>query len=329
LTDKPLVTVIGLCYNTGNYVRQSLDCLPRQTLQDVQLVIVDDGSTDGSDRVVADWIQRTGYPCTFLRNEKNAGIPAVFNRALPLARGEYVTWIADDLWEDDRLERVVTVFRSLPESVGIVFGDAVLIDGESRVTGAVSPRDTLRIIGHPEASTLEVASGETRTLDRGFVHEALFWRCFLPAPSVTVRRRIYDVIGPYDTSLFIEDLDCWFRASRHFDFGYARHPLVRYRVHGTNFSSGISHLYLDSLSKTLLRHRHEATLTRTRRALRRHLREEAYRVITRLSAAGLSRNAVRVFFRYYLPNLDSSSHALKDTAKAVGFLLRLRGLSPS
>ncbi len=327
MNAKPLVTVIGLCYNTGRYILQSLDCLPRQTLQDVQLLIVDDGSTDGSDRVVREWIQRTGYPCTFLRNEHNTGIPAVFNRALPLVRGEYVTWIADDLWDDDRLQRVTTLFRDLPDSVGVVFGDAVLIDAESRVTGAVSPRETLRILGHPEASALDIGQGERTTLDRRLVHEALFWRCFLPAPSVTVRRRIYDVIGPYDTSLAIEDLDCWFRASRHFDFGYARYPLVRYRVHGTNFSSGISSLYLESLAETLRRHSHEATLPRTRRAIRRHVREEAYRVITRLSVAGLPAKAVRVFFRYFLPNVDSSSHALKDAAKALGFLLRLRAPS--
>ena len=324
MNANPLVTVIGLCYNTGRYVRQSLECVPRQTLQDVQLVVVDDGSTDGSDRVVREWIQRTGYPCTFLRNERNQGIPAVFNQALPLARGEYVTWIADDLWDDDRLQKVTSLFRTLPESVGVVCGDAILIDSDGRVTGAVSPRDTLRIVGHPEASALDIGDGEVTTLDRALVHEALFWRCFLPAPSVTVRRRIYDVIGPYDTSLAIEDLDCWFRASRHFDFGYLRRPLVYYRVHGTNFSSGISSLYLESLAETLGRRRHEAAHSRTRRAIRRHIREEAYRVITRLSAAGLRGKAVRVFFRYFLPNLDSSPPALKESAKALGFLLRLR-----
>jgi hypothetical protein len=161
-------------------------------------------------------------------------------------------------------------------------------------------------------------------LDRGLVHEALLWRCFLPAPSVTVRRRIYDVIGPYDASLFIEDLDCWFRASQHFDFAYLRWPLVKYRVHATNFSSGISGRYLESLAETLRRRRHEAVLPTTRRALRRHLREEAYRVITRLVPAGFRGKAARVFLRYYLPSLDASPSAAKETVKALGLLLRPR-----
>lgn len=321
MADRPLITVICLCYNTGRYVLEALECVRRQTYQNIQLIIVDDGSTDGSDALLEAWIRTTGYPSTLLKNPANSGIPAVFNRALPFATGDYVTWIADDLWDDDRLEKVATLFESLPDNVGVVFGDANIIDAEGNATGSLSPCRTLEILGHPEARTLCGGQGEWTLLDRRLVHEALFWRCFLPAPAVTVRRHLYDVIGPYDPTLFIEDLDCWFRASQHFDFVYLRWPLVSYRIHATNFSSGISERYLDSLAGTLRRHRHAALLPSTRYAMRRHLREETYRVINRLARAGLHRKAARAFFRYYLPSLQLSSTALKETAKLLAVLL--------
>jgi glycosyltransferase involved in cell wall biosynthesis len=316
-----VVTVVCLCYNTGRYAVKALDCVRRQTYQAIQLLIVDDASTDGSSDMLAAWIERTGYPCTFVRNSTNAGIPGVLNRALALATGEYVTWISDDLWDDDRLETVVALFRTLPDEVGVLFGDAVVIDADDKPTGSLSPCRTLQLLRHPEAPVF-CAGGEGHViLDRGTVGEALFWRCFLPAPTVTVRRRVYDVIGPYDETLAIEDLDCWLRTARRFDFAYLRRPLVRYRVHPTNFSAGLNEAYLNSLAETLRRHRAEATLPATQYALRRHLREEAYRVIQRLTRTGFKRQAARAFGRYYLPNLQLTVNALKETVKVCAALL--------
>lgn len=321
MSDRPLVTVIGLCYNTGPYVVQALECVRRQTHQPLQLIIVDDASTDGSDLLVAEWILRSGYRCAFVRQPLNHGIPAALNAGLALAEGKYVTWIADDLWADDRVELVVSFFERQPPDVGVLFGDARVIDAQGRVTGALSPCRTLELVGHPLARHLCTGDDALVVVDRRLVHEALFWRCFLPAPSVTVRRSIYDVIGPYDSTLAIEDLDCWLRTSEHFDFAYLRRPLVDYRVHASNFTSGISSRYLDSLAATL-RRRLAAVGPATGQALRRHIREEAYRVIGRLVEAGQLRRAAHTVVRHYLPNMQGSATAIKETVKLFGVLLR-------
>jgi len=321
VTADPVVTVVCLCYNTGRYAVKALDCVRRQTYQAIQLVIVDDASTDGSEELLRDWIARTGYPCTLVRNPTNVGIPGVLNRALGLATGEYVTWISDDLWDDDRLATVTGLFRALPDQVGVMFGDTVVIDADDRPTGATSPCRTLQLLGHP-AAALVCGDGQGHVvLDGRTVWEALFWRCFLAAPSATVRRRVYEVVGSYDETLAIEDLDFWLRAARRFDFAYLRRPLVRYRVHATNFTSGIRDAYLDSLAETLRRHAADLTLPATRYALRRHLREEAYRVIQRLTTAGRHRRAARVFRRYYLPNLQLTANAVKETVRVCAALL--------
>jgi glycosyltransferase involved in cell wall biosynthesis len=322
-THRPRVTVVCLCYNTGAYAVKALDCVRGQTYPAVELVIVDDASSDGSAELLASWIERTGYPCRFIRHASNAGIPAVLNRALAVATGKYVTWISDDLWDEDRLETVTAAFEALPDDVGVLFGDAVVIDADDKPIGSLSPCRTLQLLGHPRAEVF-CGSGPCVVIDRNAVREALFWRCFLPAPTVTVRRRVYDVIGPYDESLAVEDLDCWLRAARAFEFAYLRRPLVRYRVHPKNLSAGLSDAYLDSLAAILHRHRAEAAFPSTRHAVRRHLREEAYRVIHRLTGAGRRAQATRAFTRYYLPNLQLTMTALKETVRVCATLLQPR-----
>ncbi len=321
-TSTPVVTVVCLCFNTGRFVAEALACIRRQTYPAIEIIIVDDASTDGSVALIRRWLAQSATLATVIESPRNLGIPAALNRALAIAQGKYVTWLSDDLWEEDRVELVVAKFEALPGSVGVLFGDATIIDGAGTPTGELlSPYRTLHLLEHPQAHLLDVPEGESRTIDRRMIHDALFWRCFPPAPSVTVRRVIYDVIGPYDESLFVEDLDCWFRASEHFDFSYFRRSLVKYRVHSGNFSGGISDRFLSSLAETLRRRRVEPVPATTLAASRRHVREEAYRVINRLLTAGYSRKAIRVLVSYYLPNLQASSTATKETAKLIAAFL--------
>jgi len=322
----PLVSVVSLCFNTGRFVIEALDSLRRQTYRALDVLVVDDGSTDGSDELVSSWITTKAVPYRFVRNATNRGIPGAFNRALPLLHGEYVTWIADDIWEEDRVAKVVDAFLRLPPWVAVLFGDAVLIDAENRETGLLAPARTLAVLGHPGADDLNVPLGQVRILPATQVNEALFWRSFIPTPTVTVRRALYDAIGPYDESLAIEDLDCWFRAARAFDFAYLRSPLVRYRVHSSNFSSGLSDRYLRDLDKILRRWSHETPCATTASAVRRHVREEAFRVIGRLAAAGRRDLALHVLVRYYLPRLSPSWIVAKETYRAVVRILGGRAL---
>ena len=306
-----------LVYNTGAYVVQALECLERQTLTDFEVVVVDDASTDDSLAVVGDWIaDHPRQPARLIVNRLNRGIPAALNQGIAASSGELVTWICDDLWDDDRLALVADAFDALPESAGVLFGDAVLIDAAGREIGLLSPAETLTRVGAPlDPSTLP-ARGEARVLAKGTVYDALFHRCFIPAPSVTVRRMVYGMVGDYDETLPIEDLDFWFRSAKLVDFAYLRVPTVRYRLHASNFTSGRSDSYLSGLATILDRHATGATRPR-RRAVHRHLREECYRVTNGLLAAGLTRSAAVAFGRYYLPHLQPTMTCAKETARLL------------
>lgn len=144
MTPSPTFSVIVLVYNTGAYVVQALECIERQTLTDFEVVVVDDASTDDSVEVVSGWLARHArLPARLIRNDRNRGIPAALNQAIASSSGELVTWICDDLWEDDRLARVAAALGQLPESTGILFGDAVVVDSGGAEIGYLSPAESL------------------------------------------------------------------------------------------------------------------------------------------------------------------------------------------
>lgn len=315
MNPVPKFTVAVLVYNTGSYVVSALECLARQTFTDFEVVVIDDASTDGSDDVVGDWLSRhERMPARFIRNDRNRGIPGALNQAIGMTSGDLVTWICDDLWEDDRLARVAGAFALLPESASILFGDAVVIDSAGHEIGYLSPAASLTRTGASVEPSALPAPGELRVLPRSAVYDALFYRCFFPTPSVSVRRTLYERVGLYDETLPIEDLDCWFRSAAHADFAYLRVPLVRYRRHASNLTSGQSDAYLSGLAAILNRHAAGGARSR-RRAVHRHLREECYRVALALLTTGLPRAAARAVRGHYLPHLQPTMTCAKETTR--------------
>jgi glycosyltransferase involved in cell wall biosynthesis len=315
----PEFSVAVLVFNTGQYVVQALESLRAQSRQDFEVIVVDDASTDDSVEIVEAWVQRNpGIRAQMVRSEINAGIPASLNRAVERARGRYVTWLCDDLWDSDRLEKVSHAFSTLGAQVGVVFGDAELIDAEGQTIGELSPARTLDLVGADLDRELLPALGEVAVLPGWQVRRALFWRCFIPAPSATVRRDLYAAVGTYDEGLPIEDLDFWFRIAPHTEFGYARMPLVRYRLHGQNMTSGRSDEYLQGLTAILGKYVDPAS----RSAVRRHVREESYRVAMGLLGAGLRGKAFATARRYYIPNLSPTLRSAKETVRLATRMMR-------
>jgi glycosyltransferase involved in cell wall biosynthesis len=314
--DAPTVSVIVLCFNTGDLVVEALACLERQTFQDFETILVDDGSTDDSVRMIEAWHRASGRELQLLLNERNKGIPASLNRGIRHARGTFVTWLSDDLWDDDRLATTVECFASMPDDVAVLFGDAIVIDERGREVRSLSPATTIGVLDISELSDLLPRQGEVAIFPPDRVRSALIARCFVPAPSVMVRASLYREIGEYDESLAIEDLDYWFRTSVTHRFAYLRKPLVRYRQHPRGFSAGRSDRYLSSLVEVLERYQPQ-TRVAARRA-RRHVREEALRVASGLFQTGTFRQGVRTVRRYYLPNLDGSLACIKETVRLGG-----------
>ena len=114
---SPLVDVIIPVYNGERYLAQAIESALAQTYRPVQVVVVDDGSTDSSLQVAQQFSESISY-CT----QPNSGIASARNRGIDLARGEFLAFLdADDVWLNDKLARQMAVFHRDPE-LDMVFG---------------------------------------------------------------------------------------------------------------------------------------------------------------------------------------------------------------
>jgi len=113
---KPdLVSVIMPAYNRADLIKEALDSVRAQCYRPIELIIIDDGSTDNTHKVIKDWRQRYGADDDFhlqYYRQKNAGAPAARNRGLIESHGEYIQFLdSDDRLHPERIERVIRVFK--------------------------------------------------------------------------------------------------------------------------------------------------------------------------------------------------------------------------
>ena len=213
--SNPAVTVLMPAFNAGRFIASSIRSVLAQDFTDFELLIIDDGSTDDTARVVEDF--RDGR-IRLLRREGNRGLVATLNEGLREARG---TWVsrqdADDLSRKDRLARQVDHFHDNPEDL-IVASEARLVDGHSRTLGV------LRL---------------PRT--RNQLRWDLCFRNPIPHSSVMMHReKLLGDYGGYPQSAASEDYALWSRVAVTNRIGLIKRPLVDYRIHASSvmMSSG-------------------------------------------------------------------------------------------
>jgi glycosyltransferase involved in cell wall biosynthesis len=121
--DAPLVTVITPTYNRAHTLPRLFESLKRQSFDDFEWVIVDDGSTDETAAVVERWGREAPFAVR-CRRQANAGRNAAVNRGVELARGEYVAVIGDDDWyRDEAIERMVAHWSGIPAERRALYAD--------------------------------------------------------------------------------------------------------------------------------------------------------------------------------------------------------------
>ena len=104
---SPVVSIVTPVYNVEKFIRETMDSVRAQTYEDWELLLVEDGSTDGTPEVIQGYLEETGESrIRLIRQEKNGGAARARNRGVKEARGRYLTYVdADDLWAPEKLER--------------------------------------------------------------------------------------------------------------------------------------------------------------------------------------------------------------------------------
>jgi len=196
----PRVSVIIPAYNAERYLGEALDSVMAQTWRDIEVVVVDDGSTDGTQEIVR------GYgPPVRLLEQANAGPAAARNRGVREAEGELVAFLdSDDLWLPEKLALQVPLFDA-EGRVALVYCKA------ERMTGDGTPIPTP---AHPRPT--------------GDVFLALLGRNHCPTSGVVVRRDVFLRFGGFpEDMVWAEDWHLWLRIAREHEFDAVQQVLVR------------------------------------------------------------------------------------------------------
>lgn len=227
MQDNSLVTIICLCYNHEKYVVESLLSVIHQDYPFIELIVVDDFSKDQSVATILKWIE--DYPqVQFIANETNLGSTKSFNKALKLAKGDFIIDLAaDDILIPNCVSLQLKAFKeSQYKNLGIVYGNAELITENGAFDSYYFPVDShQKTIEKRETGDiyLSVISGGNS----------------ICSVSSMVKKVVFDDLNGYDENLAYEDLDLWISASRKYEVDFIDEILIQKRIStdslGTHF----------------------------------------------------------------------------------------------
>lgn len=236
-----LVSVVLPVYNQADLLGDSIESVLAQSYTDFELIVVNDGSTDGVESVLGRY---AGHPKVRVLTQANQKLPKALSNGFSFARGEFWTWTsADNLMHPDQLARLVGFLKDHPEAA-MVYADYVAIDdrGEPLSDPTFRPEDR-----SPADSPEIHLPRDPRQIN--VVCDNFIGPCFL------YRNIVGRLIGDYDPGLGIEDYDYWMRVNHAFRIEHlgTNETLYRYRVHDRSLSGRAAELRIAERVAALMR----------------------------------------------------------------------------
>lgn len=212
MNNTPLVSVILPSYNHEKYIEAAILSVVNQTYKNIELIVIDDGSSDDSGSVISALQEK--YKFTFVAQE-NRGVARTVERALTLANGKYVSpFSSDDVYLPVKIEKLVNLLERSPEAA-VAYGRIELIDAAGR---------RLKEIREPYRS-----GNIYRNLIRGDF--------YINGLAALVRRNVYAAALTKDT--YVDDLPLWLKIAKTEKFVYCDEVLAQYRRHDNHLSGDL------------------------------------------------------------------------------------------
>lgn len=240
INNHPLVSIIACCYNHEKFVEETLDGIISQTYENIELIIIDDFSTDNSVTKINNWIKKHKHECLFIQNIENIGVVKTLNKALIKCKGKYFSMIScDDIYLPKKIESQIHCFEKIDDDYSAIYSDAYIIDKNSIYQYGT-----------------QISINQINKPSSGNIYEDLIRKDnFIPALSVIYKTEIIEELGYYDESLIYEDYDMLLRLSKQYKIYFQKEIECCYRQHQTNMNYNLDKpMFLDSKIKTLFKH---------------------------------------------------------------------------
>lgn len=225
-----LVSIIIPTYNHEDYVAKALDSVFAQTYSEIELIIIDDQSTDRTMAAIVEWASNADTCARFsrlslLRNERNIGANATINRGIAEARGSIIAVLnSDDMFAETRLEELVWAMAD--SGAGFAFSKVIAIDESGALIPEIKlPHDLSEALHFADQTILKYPS-----LGFGFLEKNIA----ISTGNLVVHKNLFSQVGTFRNLRYVHDWDFALRAVLETEPVYVQNPLYFYRIHSTN-----------------------------------------------------------------------------------------------
>jgi glycosyltransferase involved in cell wall biosynthesis len=216
--NEPLVSICIPAYRAEKFLEATLESVRAQTYSHWELIVVEDGSHDRAEEIVAAFANRVTQPVNFFRHERNQGLPATRNTSITASHGEWIALLdSDDLWTPDHLTSLVET--ALETQADLVHAGSVLFDSDT-------------------GDTLSVRAPSPELVAR--FPQSLFTADYIIQPaSVLLRRSLWENVKGFNPHFrYVEDREMWLRCARSgAHFAYTGRETCLYRKHAGALST--------------------------------------------------------------------------------------------
>lgn len=241
MKDYPLVTVGVLCYNTGKFVVESLDCIKKQYYPNLEIIIIDDCSTDGfSADLVQKYIDEQQLNCNYIRRKENKGISNNLNEIIRLSNlnSKYLVLLGDDLWDDNFLHTSVALLEKSSENEILLYSDVRIMQYETKEIVHESNSKNMHPDSENNKKLFQYREDDLYHLKHNDLLEFLFETNPIYAIGIMFKTRLFIKAGGFCDKYFYEDYPTWFKLTiLGYDFLYYNKTLTTYVRHGANISN--------------------------------------------------------------------------------------------
>jgi len=213
---NPLVTVGIALYNHEKYIKECLESVINQTYENIEIIVIDDGSKDGSYKVAKEVLESQTKKPYILKTRPNIGMCNTLNEIIDLSQGEYISFIgSDDFWHTEKITKQAK-YLDEHQDVALVHCNSYLVDSNSQI--------------------YDKFDCSNRQVEGCMFEGIILGGAVINTPAHLYRTNVYTKIGKYDPQFRWEDTDFWQRLTKVYKVGFINEFLTYYRRHGENLS---------------------------------------------------------------------------------------------